>query len=111
MAKIGFEEDGGNNLVIPTSRRRYKQTMKRLVKPASICKSPFVSQCLGQFPKISHQERLVVDYALAEDGEPSEILCDMHGAYITQDELSSLNGGRWVNSVVCVKCFYLLHGG
>ncbi|RVW21949.1 hypothetical protein CK203_110571 [Vitis vinifera] len=47
-----------------------------------------------------HQEMLVVDYALAEDGEPSEILCDMHGAYITWDELSSLNGGRWVNSVL-----------
>ncbi|KAL6326893.1 hypothetical protein AAG906_012169 [Vitis piasezkii] len=28
------------------------------------------------------------------------ILCDMHGTYITQDELSSLNGGRWVNSVI-----------
>lgn len=35
-----------------------------------------------------------------EDGEPSEILCDMHGTYITRDELSSLNGGRWVNSAI-----------
>ncbi|RVX01305.1 hypothetical protein CK203_031228 [Vitis vinifera] len=29
-----------------------------------------------------------------------EILCDMHGTYITRDELSSLNGGRWVNSAI-----------
>ena len=36
----------------------------------------------------------------------SEILCDMHGTYITRDELSSLNGGRWVNSAVCLKDFY-----
>ncbi|RVW27788.1 hypothetical protein CK203_102642 [Vitis vinifera] len=90
----------GSNLVIPTPRRRYKHTPKRLVKSAAICKSPFVSQCLRLFPKISHQERLVADYALAEDGESSEILCDMHGAYITRDELCSLNGGCWVNSVV-----------
>ncbi|RVW75054.1 hypothetical protein CK203_056034 [Vitis vinifera] len=95
----------GSNLVIPTPRRRYKHTPKRLVKSAAICKSPFVSQCLRLFPKISHQERLVADYALAEDGESSEILCDMHGAYITRDELCSLNGGCWVNSVVCVKSF------
>ena len=33
----------------------------------------------------------------------SEILYDMHDTYITRDELFLLNGGRWVNSVVCVR--------
>ncbi|XP_034682092.1 uncharacterized protein LOC117911783 [Vitis riparia] len=81
-----------NKLHLPLGRDL--NTVKRLVKP--IFKSPFVSQCVKLFPKISHQERLVTDYALAKDGEPSGILCDMHGTYITRDELSSLNGGRWV---------------
>ena len=69
MVKIGFEEGNGNNPIIPTSRRRYKHTVKKLVKPTTICKSPFVSQCLRLFPKISHKKRLVVDYALKKDGE------------------------------------------
>ncbi|RVW81070.1 hypothetical protein CK203_045420 [Vitis vinifera] len=54
----------------PTPRRRFKHTTKRLVKPAAICKSPFVSQCVQLFPKISQQERLVADYALSKDDEP-----------------------------------------
>ena len=130
--QIGVEEGHGSKLVKSTPRRRFKHTTKRLVKPAAIC--PFVSQCVRQFPKISHEERMVADYALSEGGDPrylilihhlmlmralllhfmaidythflhcSEILCHMHGTYITRDELSSLNGGRWVNSMVCVKC-------
>ncbi|KAL6347714.1 hypothetical protein AAG906_026243 [Vitis piasezkii] len=37
---------------------------KQLVKLAAIFKSPFVSQCVRLFPKISHQESLLADYAL-----------------------------------------------
>ena len=33
----------------------------------------------------------------------------MHSMYITWDELSSLNEGRWVNIVVSVKCLNLIH--
>ncbi|KAL6333024.1 hypothetical protein AAG906_020044 [Vitis piasezkii] len=99
------QEDCGSKQVTPTPRQRFKHTAKRLVKLATICKSPFVSQCVQLFPKINQQERLVADYALSEDSEPSEILCNMHGTYITWDELSSLNGGHWVNSAVCVKDF------
>ncbi|RVW68409.1 hypothetical protein CK203_062829 [Vitis vinifera] len=98
--QIGVQEGCGSKEPSPTPRRRVKHTAKRLVKPAAVCKSPFVSQCVQLFPKINQQERLVADYALSEDGEPSEILCDMHGTYITRDELSSLNGGRWVNSAI-----------
>ncbi|KAL6325943.1 hypothetical protein AAG906_038434 [Vitis piasezkii] len=98
--QIGVQEGCGSKEPSPTPRRRVKHIAKRLVKPAAICKSPFVSQCVQLFPKISQQERLVADYALSEDGEPSEILCDMHGTYITRDELSSLNGGPWVNSAI-----------
>ncbi|RVW26686.1 hypothetical protein CK203_115990 [Vitis vinifera] len=82
---IDAEEGSGSKPIIPTSRRRYKWTTKRIVKFAAICKSLFVTQCLTQFLKITHQE--------------SEILCDMHGVYITRDEFSLLNGGRWLNSV------------
>ncbi|XP_059595340.1 uncharacterized protein LOC109122994 [Vitis vinifera] len=60
---------------------------------------PFVAQCVKQFPKIPHADRVVADYALAEMGDPSEILCDMYEMYIRQEELSCLNAGRWVNSM------------
>ncbi|RVW94862.1 hypothetical protein CK203_034612 [Vitis vinifera] len=100
VVQMGVQGGCGNKQPSPTPRRRFKHTAKRLVKPAAIFKSPFVSQCVQLFPKISQQERLVADYALSEDGEPSEILCEMHDTYITRDELSSLNGGRWVNSAI-----------
>ena len=136
---IDAEEGSGSKPIIPTPRRRYKWTVKRIVKFVAICKSLFVSQCLTQFLKITHQEGYVTDFALTEDDDPryftlfhhilfmrsnffqllsidirhfvhcNEILCDMHGVYITRDEFSLLNGGRWLNSVVCVKCFYLIH--
>ncbi|KAL6311988.1 hypothetical protein AAG906_011636 [Vitis piasezkii] len=32
-----------------------------------------------------------------------EILCEMYGMYITQEEISYLNAGRWVNSVVVLS--------
>ena len=69
--KIGVQEGSGSNPVILTSRRRYKHTVKRLVKLVTICKFSFVSQCLRLFLKINHQERLVADYALMEDDESS----------------------------------------
>ena len=50
--EIDVEEGTGSKPVIPTSRRRYKWTAKRFVKPTAIYKSPFVSQCLTQFPKV-----------------------------------------------------------
>nr|CAN61002.1 hypothetical protein VITISV_020154 [Vitis vinifera] len=102
--QMGVQEDYASKQPSPTPRRRFKHTAKRLVKPAAICKSPFVSQYVQLFPKISQQERLVADYALSEDGDPSEILCDMHGTYITRDELSSLIRGRWVNSAQPLAC-------
>ena len=66
---MDVQEDCGSKQFTPTPRQRFKHTMKRLVKPAVISKSPFVSQCVRPFPKISHQERLVIDYALAKDDE------------------------------------------
>lgn len=70
------------------------------MKRPAICKSPFVAQCLKLFPKISHKDRLVADFALGEDADPSEVVCDMHGLFITRAELASLNGGRWVNNII-----------
>ncbi|RVW20031.1 hypothetical protein CK203_113604 [Vitis vinifera] len=64
--QIGVQEGFGSKEPSPTPRRRVKHTAKRLVKPAAICKSPFVSQCVQLFPKISQQERLVADYALSK---------------------------------------------
>ena len=54
---IDVEEGSGSKPIIPTPRRRYKWTVKRIVKFVAICKSLFVSQCLTQFLKITHQER------------------------------------------------------
>ena len=68
--QMGVQEGCGSKQPSPTPKRRFKHTAKRLVKPATIFKSPFVSQCVQLFPKISQQERLVVDYALSEDGKP-----------------------------------------
>ncbi|WJZ84496.1 hypothetical protein VitviT2T_004098 [Vitis vinifera] len=89
-----------SHLDIPTSSHKYKRTGRRIVKRLAICKSPFVAQCLKLFPKISHKDRLVADFALDEDADPSEVVCDMHGLFITRVELASLNGGRWVNNII-----------
>ncbi|XP_034684086.1 uncharacterized protein LOC117913236 [Vitis riparia] len=96
------EDAGGSGTQAPkpSSMKRYKQTAKRIVKRPPACKSPFVAQCVKQFPKIPHADRVVADYALAEMGDPSEILCDMYGMYIRREELSCLNAGRWVNSMI-----------
>ena len=51
--QMGVQEGCGSKQVTPTPRWRFKHTAKRLVKPATICKSPFVSQCVQLFPKIS----------------------------------------------------------
>ena len=59
-----------SHLDIPTSSRKYKRTGRWIVKMPSICKSPFVAQCLKLFLKISHKDRLVVDFALDEDANP-----------------------------------------
>ncbi|KAL6331864.1 hypothetical protein AAG906_020211 [Vitis piasezkii] len=97
----------GSQTPKPSSMKRYKRTAKRIVKRSPACKSPFVAQCVKQFPKIPHADRVVADYALAEMGDPSEILCDMYGMYIRREELSCLNARRWVNSMV-VK-YVILH--
>ena len=68
--QIGVQEGRGSKEPSPTPRWRVKHTAKGLVKPATIFKSPFVSQCVQLFPKISQQERLVADYVLSENGEP-----------------------------------------
>ena len=68
--QMGVEEGYGSKPVTSIPRRRFKHIAKRLVKPTAICKSPFVSQCVSQFPKISHEERVVADYALSEAGDP-----------------------------------------
>ena len=68
--QMGVQEGCGSKQPSPTPKRRFKHTTKRLVKPAAICKSPFVSQCVKLFPKINQQERLIADYALSKDGEP-----------------------------------------
>ncbi|RVW15859.1 hypothetical protein CK203_073116 [Vitis vinifera] len=54
--------------------------------------------------------RVVADYALAEMGDPSEILCDMYEMYIRQEELSCLNAGRWVNSMIVAIVSRMMNG-
>ena len=63
----------GNQAIKPSSIKRFKRTCKRIVKRPPTCKSPFVTQCVKQFPKIPHAHRVVVDYALAEIGDPRYI--------------------------------------
>ena len=63
----------GNQAIKPSSIKRFKRTCKRIVKRPPTCKSPFVTQCVKQFPKIPHAHRVVADYALAEIGDPRYI--------------------------------------
>ncbi|WJZ95626.1 hypothetical protein VitviT2T_014380 [Vitis vinifera] len=59
----------GDQAIKPSSIKRFKRTCKRIVKRLPTCKSPFVTQCVKQFPKIPHAHRVVADYALAEIGD------------------------------------------
>ena len=72
-----LENDGvggsGSQSVRPSSMRRFKRTAKRIVKRPPTCKSLFVAQCVKQFPKIPHVDRVVADYALAENCDPRYI--------------------------------------
>ena len=63
----------GNQAIKPSSIKRFKRTCKRIVKRLPTCKSPFVTQCVKQFPKIPHAHLVVADYALAEIGDPRYI--------------------------------------
>lgn len=40
---IVVKEGSDNKLVIPTSRQRYKQSTRSIMKHVAICKSPFVA--------------------------------------------------------------------
>ena len=60
----------GSQAPKPSSMKRYKRTAKRIVKRPPTCKSPFVAQCVKQFPKIPHADQVVADYALAKMGDP-----------------------------------------
>ena len=63
----------GSQALKPSSMKTFKRAGKRIVKRPPTCKSPFVAQCVKQFPKISHVDRVVADYALAEIGDPRYI--------------------------------------
>ena len=77
IVKEARECDGaggsGNQALKPSSMKRFKRTTKRIVKCPPTCKSPFVAQCVKQFPKIPHVDRVVTDYALAEISDPRYI--------------------------------------
>ncbi|RVW23670.1 hypothetical protein CK203_093968 [Vitis vinifera] len=100
----------GSQALKPSSMRRFKRTGKRIVKCPPTCKSPFVAQCVKQFPKIPHVDRVVANYALEKIGDPSEILCEMYGMYITREEISCLNARRWINSVIVAIMVCILNG-
>ncbi|RVW11818.1 hypothetical protein CK203_085664 [Vitis vinifera] len=100
----------GSQALKPSSMKKFKQTGKRIVKRPPTWKSPFVAQCVKQFPKIPNANRVVADYALAKIGDPSEILCEMYEMYITREEISCLNEGRWVNSVIVAILSRMMNG-
>ncbi|RVX10695.1 hypothetical protein CK203_018284 [Vitis vinifera] len=51
-------------------------------------------------PTSSHKYKQTADFTLDEDADPSDVVCDMHGLFITRVELASLNGGRWVKTII-----------
>ncbi|KAL6321414.1 hypothetical protein AAG906_016512 [Vitis piasezkii] len=89
---------------------RHWPSSLQIVKRPPTCKSPFVAQCVKQFPKIPHADKVVANYALVEIGDPSEILCEMYGMYITREEMSYLNVGRWVNLMIVAIMSRMLNG-
>ena len=72
MENVGAGASGTQSVIL-SSIWRYKQTAKRILKRTAICKSPFVAQCLKQFLKIPHQDRVIANYALIEDVDPRYI--------------------------------------
>ena len=72
MENVGAGASGSQSVIL-LSILRYKQTAKRILKCTAICKSPFVMQCLKQFLKIPHQDRVIANYALIEDVDPRYI--------------------------------------
>ncbi|RVW75021.1 Ubiquitin-like-specific protease 1A [Vitis vinifera] len=78
----------GDQAIKPSSIKRFKRTCKRIVKRPPTCKSPFVTQCVKQFPKIPHAHRVVADYAW--------------------QKLAIL--GRWVNSVIVAIVSRMMNG-
>ena len=90
---INAEEGSNSKPVILTSRWRYKRIAKMIVKPTAICKPLFVSQCLTQFPKITHQERLVANFALAKDGDPRYFTLVHHILFMWSNFFSAF--GYW----------------
>ncbi|RVX05684.1 hypothetical protein CK203_027230 [Vitis vinifera] len=64
---------------------------------------------VGPVATRSHSDRLtssrkykrnVAEFALDKDADLSEVVCDMHGMFITRVKLASLNGGPWVNNII-----------
>ena len=43
----------------------YKRRSRRMVKPSTLLKSPFVDNCQKQFKKLNRKERLVENYVFA----------------------------------------------
>ncbi|RVW92731.1 hypothetical protein CK203_042572 [Vitis vinifera] len=93
--QMGVQEGCGSKQPSPTPRQRFKHTAKMLVEPAAICKSPSSLNVFNYFLKSANKKGWLRIMRCQKT-----ILCDMHDTYITRDELSSLNGGRWVNSVL-----------
>ncbi|KAL6326878.1 hypothetical protein AAG906_012154 [Vitis piasezkii] len=80
-----------------------QSTTLNINQSSSHLQKPFVAQCVKQFPKFPHADNVVAYHTLVEIGDPSEILCEMYGMYITREEISCLNARWWVNSVVSCK--------
>ena len=58
--------------------KRYKCMAKRLVKPSTAYKCPFVKTFANQFNKMTREQQTLVDYALANDGNKRYIYLFYH---------------------------------
>lgn len=86
--EIVVKEGSDSQPMIPTFIQRYKWTTRRIVKHAAIWKSPFVAQ-LTQFSKTTHQKSLIVDFALAKDGDPIYLRLFSHTLFILNNFYST----------------------
>ena len=51
--EIDAKDDAGNSSVRVTTNKREKRMIRRLVKRAAACKSPFVQQCAQEYLRLS----------------------------------------------------------
>ena len=67
--EVDAKDDAENSSMKVETKKREKRMARRLVKRAATCKSPFVQQCVQEYPRLSPKHKLVADFTLNPKGD------------------------------------------